>query len=73
MLEVFLGQCYAAEFLGKGKYSDALRALRSRLSDGSQLKKEAQQMAAKLDKVKDRCFISRKYVQYINKALTAQE
>ncbi len=68
-LDLLLGQCYAAELLGKGKLHIAKSALRKQMPDGSPLRKEAQDRVKQLESVKDRCFVSKKHLEYIQYGL----
>ncbi len=70
MLDFYLSECYRADVLGKGSYESARQAFKAIVVDGSQIRKEAQQLLASLSNgVTGKCFIGKKQREYLEYVL----
>ena len=70
LLQFYLGGCYSADVLGKGKLSDALDSFKTIAGINEQLRREAGMEMQRLGGIhSDRCFISKKHLQYLQAIL----
>ncbi len=69
LLDYWLGRCYAADNLLEARLFEVMPMFKKKLAKGSQLEIEARNRVPKLEQVKERCFISKKHLQYLHQAL----
>jgi hypothetical protein len=61
-----LGKCYAADVLRKGDYLEAMNRLVDWVKNNPE---NASKRVTELEMIKDRCFISKKHLEYLQTAL----
>ena len=71
LLKTYLGNTYAADVLGKGKFSDALASFKTAVELNSDLRAEAQKELQRVQELhENRCFVSRKHLLYLHHVLS---
>ena len=71
LLDYYLGRLYASDLLLEGNFQEVMEIFKKQIAPGNLLEKQCRERIVKLEPVKDRCFISKKHLQYLQSALRA--
>lgn len=68
-LDYYLGQCYAADHKMGGIFDEVMTSFCKLVTPGNDMHRQAVARMSELESVKDRCYISRKHLYYLQKVV----